>query len=360
MAAADDSRAGSWQAWADDVAAAWRLPGHGAAEDPVSAALAGFGRFAESVASTGGAGVSAQAFAERLEQLAAALPAALDGEWFSLPFTWSAAWPGAAAEEALDNWLATTTRWYQQALDLPALGPQREWLEAGAAVQRARLREQRAGAALARHYRAAIAGALTRFAAWLRDDDPPAVTSLRALFDAWVGIADAAYREQVMQADFSADFGAHVNAMSERRAAEQALARRLADATGLPHRAALDKMAEQHAALRREIDALRAELSRLRAPVPAATTREAEHADVARAAPQAGDAPHADATVDAPARSAAPATRKRAVANASKRRPPRERGKSQRSTTTAARKPAREHRGTGDEFDIERILRQEE
>lgn len=378
MAAADDSWTGSWQAWANDVAAAWRKAAPGTAGDPLPTALAGFARFAESVARAGTADATpAQAFAEHLEQLAAALPAALDGEWFSLPFMFGGAWPSAAVEEALQGWLETTTGWYEQCLDLPALGPQREWLEAAAAVQRARLREQRAGTALARHYRAAIARALNRFAAWLRDDAPPAVTSLRALFDVWVGIADQAYREQVMQAEFSADFGAHVNAMSARRSAEQALARRLADAAGLPHRAALDEMAEQQAALRREIDALRAELVRLRTPPTARPVREAEDSDPARGR---ADAAATGVKVDAPAAAAAPAQPepkpepkpepepksepkskpKSAAAKAAKRRPARERRKTPPRVAAPPRQPARERRAAGGEFDIERILQQGE
>ncbi len=360
MAAADESWTGSWQAWANDVAAAWRKPAPGAAGDPLSAALAGFARFAESVGrATTAETTPAQAFAEQLEQLAAALPAAPDGEWFSLPFTWGGAWPGAAAEEALQGWLETTTGWYEQCLDLPALGPQREWLEAAAAVQRARLREQRAGAALGRHYRAAVARALKRFAAWLRDDSPPAVTSLRALFDVWVGIADRAYREQVMQAEFSADFGAHVNAMSERRAAEQALARRLADAAGLPHRAALDEMAERQAALRREIDALRAELASLRTPPPAHTRREADATGPARGQ---ADAASPEMEIDAPVAAVAPTRPKRKPKPKPKpvaAKAPQRRQAPQR-VAAASRQPARERRGAGGEFDIERILQQGE
>ncbi|MEQ8660666.1 MAG: poly(R)-hydroxyalkanoic acid synthase subunit PhaE, partial [Gammaproteobacteria bacterium] len=185
---------------------------------------------------------------------------------------------------------------------------------------------------------------LRRYAAWLRDDTQPAVASLRALYDAWVRMADTAYREAVMQEAFSEAFGAHVNAMSARRAAEQALTMRFADAAGLPHRGTLDALADRQATLQAEIAALRAELARLR-EARAATAATADRSPAAPAAAARSTAPRGK-----PAAPARPATRD---TTARKPRAKRARDAAPAATDTARRPPAR---GSRDEFDIGHIL----
>lgn len=298
-AADDDDRAAPWLAWMRAASAAWPGGGGAGESDPIAAAVAGFERFANAAA---GSGDPAHALAAYIERILDALPENPRREWYALPVTWAAAWPGTeAAAEAFDTFVDTATRWSTEFLELPALGPQREWIALAAAVQRARLDEQRAASALLRHQRSAIATALRRYADWLRDDSLPPVASLRALFDAWVAIADAAHREVVMQAAYGEVFAAHVNAMSARRAAEQAFLSRCADSLGLPQRGAFDALAERHAALRVEVGELRDELARLRAAAAVADAAAAAGADRATAAARRHGVEPADAAWAAPA-----------------------------------------------------------
>jgi len=181
------------------------------------------------------------------------------------------AFPDANAGAAWRQWSNTLSGWARELLALPAIGPQREWLELLKAFQRALLVEAEKRAAVDEHYRLAIRAALHGFADYLKDDGGPPITSVRALYDAWIDQAEAAYAERVMGDDFSRDFAAWVNAGSEMRLALRALGGRLSALFDAPGRDEINVLIERQQAMQRELAALRAERHALSAQIPPAS-----------------------------------------------------------------------------------------
>lgn len=146
-------------------------------------------------------------------------------------------------------------------LDLPAVGPHREWTDAVKQAQQSMVAQQRAAEVLMGHYQSAVMCALDRFADYLRDETGEPITSLKALYDAWIDIAERAYAEVVMDAGFAVDFGAWINTGSEARIKLRTLIDRITAGVDMPQRRDFDALMERQHALTREVESLRAELA---------------------------------------------------------------------------------------------------
>ena len=220
-------------------------------------------RFVQSLQSAALSGAGPAANDDFLNAFLRAAPNALLG-----------AFPDAHAGLAWRQWSTTVMSWASELLALPAVGPQREWQEMLKAVQRAVLAETEARAVIDEHYRLATRAALHAFADYLKDDSGPPISTLRALYDAWIDHAEAAYAGRVMSEDFARDFAAWVNAGSEVRLAVRGLGGRLSALFDAPGRDEIDALLERQQAMQRELAALRAEReaarSEVRAPVSAA------------------------------------------------------------------------------------------
>ncbi len=177
--------------------------------------------------------------------------------------------PHASAGQAWQQFSTTLQDWSAELLALPCVGPQREWLEMLKAVQHATLTEQVARARLDAHYRLVTRTALERFGRFLQDDNGPPITTVRALFDAWIDHAEAAYAERVMGDAFARDFGAWVDAGSDVRLALRALGGRVAAFFDTPGREEIDSLIKRQYDLQRELATLRAQ--RVCVPAEAAT-----------------------------------------------------------------------------------------
>lgn len=170
-----------------------------------------------------------------------------------------ASFPHANTGQAWQQLSSTLQGWSAELLALPSLGPQREWLEMLKAVQHATLTAQVSRARVDEHYRLATRTALERFGRFLQDDSGAPITTVRALFDAWIEQAEAAYRERVMGDAFARDFAAWVDAGSDVRLALRTLGGRVSAVFDTPGREEIDALIKRQYDLQRELATLRAE-----------------------------------------------------------------------------------------------------
>jgi class III poly(R)-hydroxyalkanoic acid synthase PhaE subunit len=205
-------------------------------------------RFVEALRSAARQPAGAEANDEFLNIFLRAAPAALLG-----------AFPDANAGQAWRQFSTTLAAWAGELLALPAVGPQREWADMLKTVQRAVLSETQARAVLDEHYRLATRAALHGFANFLSADDGTPIATVRALYDAWIEQAEAAYAERVMSEAFARDFAGWVNAGSDVRLALRSLGGRLSALFDAPAREEIDALLERQQAMQRELSALRAE-----------------------------------------------------------------------------------------------------
>ena len=155
----------------------------------------------------------------------------------------------------------TLLKWTSEWLELPSVGPHREWTDAVGQAQQAMLAQQRAAQELAERYRHAITLALDRFVVYLKDETGAPITSVKALYDAWIDIAERAYAEIVMDKGFAADFAAWINTGSDARLKLRALVDRIAAIADLPQRKEVNVLLERQHELMREVESLRTELA---------------------------------------------------------------------------------------------------
>lgn len=101
----------------------------------------------------------------------------------------------------------------------PMLGPWREVQARGARTLRAMNAATEAGRSLQHMHLEVLARALDTCRQRLSERDGPSLDSVRAFFDAWVAIVDAAYRERAFADDYAEAFAKVVNAASELRLA---------------------------------------------------------------------------------------------------------------------------------------------
>ncbi len=234
-------------------------------------------RFVQALQAAARQGIDPAANDDFLNAFVGAAPGALLG-----------AFPDAHAGQAWRQWSTTLTSWSTELLALPAVGPQREWQEMLKAVQRTLLTESQARAVIDEHYRLAMRTALQGFAAYLKDDSGPPITTLRALYDAWIDHAEAGYAERVMSEAFACDFAAWVNAGSEVRLALRGLGGRMSALFDAPGRDEIDALLERQQAMQRELAALRAEVHPAPSVVPtvAEVTAAVSHATMTPAQPE--------------------------------------------------------------------------
>ncbi len=264
----------------------------------------------------------------------------------STPRALLSAFPDAGAGHAWQQCSMTLTKWAQELLALPSVGPQREWQEMLKAVQRALLLEQQTRAALDEHYRLASRAAIARFATTLEDDNGPPITTVRGLYDAWIDEAEAAYAARVMSEPFAQDFAAWVNAGSDVRLAVRRLGGRMSALFDVPGREEMDALLERQHAMQRELANLRAERDATRSATPLAPS-----APVATAVSQQPVEPQAG-TPTAKARSRNVKSRKVSFPEPAKATDKVKAPKPARPRSPALRK-AKPARG---EFDISHIL----
>lgn len=256
-----------WHAWAQNVGGAAAFnPGY-QTKDPLNEALAGYRRFVDGVMDALRAdptAASSAGFAAFIEILSTQGWNDLHGDgqspWFGLPCSLiGSSFDSPLLKQLLDGQALLDT-WTTELLELPPLGPQREWQRAAQMLHRALLEQRSAFAKVAEHYRKSVSIGLKRFAEYLRETDGAPIDSLRALYDAWIDVAEQAYRETAMTESFSRDFGAFINASSRVRAASNVIQQRLTDSIGMPGLREFEVLEDQQARLRADVEALRREL----------------------------------------------------------------------------------------------------
>lgn len=268
----------------------------------------------------------------------------------------------ALGERGLDERVGNTlSAWADELLALPAVGPQRDWQAAAQRLARELLEQQRAAAVVGRHHEAALRMAYARYAAFLRAPDGPPISSLAALYDSWVEIAETAYAETVSSPAFASDFAAWINTASRARMHGNALRERQAAQLDLPQRGEINALLARQRALEAEVSRLQDALAaareqretmaveRVASPPPVLTQEQpAEPAQPLQASAPPSVSPATPRPVAATTRRKAPAAKapKAAKVPASKRVPAR--------PAAAARATPRARAGT--EFDIGDIL----
>ncbi len=348
----------AWRTWMGLAGKAFKSPAGANPFEPRATAAAGFAqayldfaRVVQQILSRGGGGDFASRFVSAVQSAgrAGTGPAAgndlLNAFLRAAPSALLSAFPDANAGQAWQQWSATLQGWSAELLALPSVGPQREWQEMLKAVQRAALAEQGARARVDEHYRLANRTALERFGRFLRDDGGAPITTVRALYDAWIDQAEAAYAERVMGDAFAHDFGAWVDAGSDVRIALRALGGRWSALFDTPRREEIDALIKRQHDLQRELTTLRAERA------------------VARAEPHAASPPSSMVAESLPAASLPPAIgsvrpRAKPARKAVNTLPPVAKVANKQITKTprlvAAK--ARKNKPAGGEFDIAHIL----
>jgi hypothetical protein len=256
-----------WQAWAQNAGgAAAFYPGR-QAKDPLIEALAGYRRFVDGVMDALRAdptAASGAGFAAFIEKLSSQSWNDLHGDgpspWFGIPCSLLGSGFDSPLFEQAQDGQALLDAWTTEFLEIPPLGPQREWQLTGQTLHSALLEQRSTFAKVAEHYRKSASIGLKRFAEYLRQTDGAPIESLRALYDAWIDVAEQSYRETVMTEAFSHDFGAFINASSRVRAASNVIQQRLTDSIGVPGLREFEVLEDQQARLRAEVDALRREI----------------------------------------------------------------------------------------------------
>ncbi len=205
-----------------------------------------------------------EALAAAVQGLSAELPEQLEREWFALPFVWGSGLfrlldysPLTPLQEFVDEQVGFSWQ-------APAVGPLRESIERVKALQHSERRARATADTLLRAYRGAVSLALERFALFLRRDEGEPITTLRGLYDAWVSVAEQAYRDTVMSADFRSSFAECANAtvavVRERR---EFLAKEF-NYFGIAQQSVIDALVDKQAGLEAEIIALQRALAGLR------------------------------------------------------------------------------------------------
>lgn len=262
----------AWRTWMGLAGKAFKSPAGANPFEPRATAAAGFAqayldfaRVVQQILRQGGGGDFASRFVSALQAAGrAGTGPAVGNELLNVflraaPSALLSAFPDANAGQVWQQWSATLHGWSAELLALPSVGPQREWQEMLKAVQGAALSEQAARARVDEHYRLAARTALERFGRFLHDDSGAPITTVRALYDAWIDQAEAAYAERVMGDAFAGDFGAWVDAGSDVRIALRALGGRWSALFDTPRREEIDALIKRQHDLQRELATLRAE-----------------------------------------------------------------------------------------------------
>lgn len=152
---------------------------------------------------------------------------------------------------ASGDWMNMKPSEFAGLFDLPPLGPGREWATRWRDLHNAAKEEFEASGALGRQIGQIYYRALKDFARILRDNDAADgdITNLRELYDLWIDVAEAAYRDRAMTADYAQAFGRTINANSRSRNAWQALLNDYQEALNLPNRREMDSLITRQAEL---------------------------------------------------------------------------------------------------------------
>jgi class III poly(R)-hydroxyalkanoic acid synthase PhaE subunit len=280
-----------WQNW---------LAQYGAVDsirNPFENSAAHYMSFLDSVAAglkSPGVAIGEFDFAGAIEKLYTQLTQHADaeqaGDWLGVASMWTAAVIEGHGLASPPQPGGPFEAWTANSFDVPLLGPQREWQQSVQHWQRAIGDQQRAHTVLLGHYRAVLVDALQRFTAFLRDDTGAPLESLREIYDAWIDIAEFAYREAVMRDDFSRDFAAWVNAGSRVRLAFSCLVERFARELNLPTGSEIDTLRKQQIVLNDKMTETRKTIANLqaqvnRAPARAGSATKPVHSKKARLRP---------------------------------------------------------------------------
>lgn len=195
---------------------------------------------------------------------------------------------GAKGFEQMMEGMQPALREVRALLDMPAFGYAREHQEHYQRMAKAWLDYQHES----NRYNALIARASKRafevFEDKLAERGEPGrqVDSVRGLYDLWVDAAEDAYAEIALSDEFREVYGALVNAQMRVRKHAQSEVEKVSNDLGVPTRTEIDSIgkrvhelhraaknrAEDDAALREEIAALRAEVEKLKGTKPNAVT----------------------------------------------------------------------------------------
>lgn len=176
---------------------------------------------------------------------------------------WPAAFSGNSNPFAGAGWSVPPPSEFAGLTDLPPLGLNREseirWRELFAAYTE----QADAAFTLNRQLAAIFMTALKRFQKEVTENNSDAaeITSLRELYDLWVSIAESAYAEKVMTAEYSQAFGNCINSSARARKAWQVLADEAKQAMNLPNRQEIDSIIERQHALQAEVRSLETRLA---------------------------------------------------------------------------------------------------
>jgi hypothetical protein len=159
---------------------------------------------------------------------------------------------------SFNGWQPNTPHSFADLQDLPPLGLFREWQTSHRTLVEAQLATNKAGQALARQLAPVYQTALKRFikAINTKDDGEDDITSLRGLYGLWISIAEQAYSEKVMTAQYAEVFGKYINANARLRLATQTLVDDIAEAMNLPNRRELNAIIERQHTLEAQVRGL--------------------------------------------------------------------------------------------------------
>jgi class III poly(R)-hydroxyalkanoic acid synthase PhaE subunit len=200
--------------------------------------------------------------------------AGLSTAW-KLPFdTWSrtvssaSLFPGDFLEQFKpETWAGDLHKHLERFLSVPGLGYTREWQEEGQEFARLGLEYQRAlqdYLALFQRLNLDTFERLQRRLVELGEADEP-ITTLRGLYDTWVDCSEAAYFDLVNTEAYGETYGRLVNALMALKRHGRNMVDEVAGAMGLPTEHAMNTVQRRHQELRRDVAAMRAQMTEAQA-----------------------------------------------------------------------------------------------
>jgi class III poly(R)-hydroxyalkanoic acid synthase PhaE subunit len=189
------------------------------------------------------------------------------GTAWKLPFdTWSrtlssaSVFPGDFLEQLKpESWTQVTDdmhRHLERFLSVPGLGYTREWQEQGQEFARLGLNYQRALQEYASLFRRLNLDAFDRLQRTLSEAKQP-ITTLRELYDVWVDCSETAYLDLVSTDAYAETYGQMVNALMALKRHGRNMVDEAAGAMGMPTRHDLNTLQRRQQELRRELVAVR-------------------------------------------------------------------------------------------------------
>jgi hypothetical protein len=190
---------------------------------------------------------------------------------------------GDDAQQRFQAWLQATRDWLGDAASGPKAAAQADQQALFEALADLGAKQQRYQALLGQVQARGLASLQQRMAAAGRGDAP----TMRSLYDSWVEVAEEAYNDAALSAEFREAYGDLANAQVRVRTMQQDQFNRIGEQLGMPGRGDIDALSRSIQDMRREIATLRTQVAALTPGVKPASASPKRSAAKVKPVPKA-------------------------------------------------------------------------